>query len=137
ELEFAAGDDISSVSGRYDFSVDGGKENKQLGPIIVDWRPVIRGILEDLNGRVDIGVISARFHNILSGMIVEVARRVGEDRVVLSGGCFQNRYLLERTVQELEKEGFRVYTHQRVPPNDGGISLGQVAVAGHILTGDR
>jgi predicted NodU family carbamoyl transferase len=59
-------------------------------------------------------------------MIVETAARVGEKRVVLSGGCFQNRYLSERVIARLEAEGFRPYWHQRVPPNDGGIALGQI-----------
>ena len=53
----------------------------------------------------------------------------GETRVVLSGGCFQNRYLTERTIQRLRAEGFHPYWHQRVPPNDGGIALGQVTAA--------
>jgi len=59
-------------------------------------------------------------------MIVAVARRTEQQRVVLSGGCFQNRYLTERTIDRLSAEGFRPYWHQRIPPNDGGISLGQI-----------
>lgn len=101
--------------------------------MVLDWRPVISGIIDDLRSDLDVDVISAKFHNTLSRMILAVAGVVGVEKIVLSGGCFQNRYLLERTVRELEREGFRVYTHQRIPPNDGGISLGQVAVAGHIL----
>ena len=62
-------------------------------------------------------------------MIVEVARLVGEPKVVLTGGCFQNAYLIERTVRRLQEEGFRPYWHQRVPPNDGGIALGQIMAA--------
>jgi hydrogenase maturation protein HypF len=73
-----------------------------------------------------VGVISAKFHNTLAEIIVAVARRFGPAQVALSGGCFQNRRLLERTVGRLETEGFRPYWHQRVPPNDGGISLGQI-----------
>jgi hydrogenase maturation protein HypF len=65
----------------------------------------------------------------LAEAIVEVAKRVGEERVVLSGGCFQNRYLTERAVRRLQAEGFRAYWHQRVPPNDGGIAVGQVSAA--------
>jgi hydrogenase maturation protein HypF len=57
---------------------------------------------------------------------VDVAGRAGLERVALSGGCFQNRYLLERTVARLAAEGFRPCWPQRVPPNDGGIALGQV-----------
>ena len=62
-------------------------------------------------------------------MIVAVARQVGESRVALTGGCFQNRYLPERAIQRLIETGFRPYWHQRVPTNDGGIALGQVMAA--------
>jgi hydrogenase maturation protein HypF len=86
-------------------------------------------ILDDTSKGVSIGTISAKFHNTLAEIIVDVARRVGEERVVLTGGCFQNRYLTERTVRRLETEGLRPYWHQRVPPNDGGIALGQVFAA--------
>jgi len=61
--------------------------------------------------------------------MVRVAKACGEEKMVLSGGCFQNRYLTERTVKRLREDGFRPYWHQRVPPNDGGIALGQVAAA--------
>jgi hydrogenase maturation protein HypF len=54
---------------------------------------------------------------------------VGLERVALTGGCFQNRYLTERSFHRLQEAGFRPFTHQRVPPNDGGIALGQIAVA--------
>ncbi|MFQ5957316.1 MAG: carbamoyltransferase HypF [Candidatus Brocadiales bacterium] len=129
ELEFRACEDSLSAPAYYDFSLDNGGTNK---PIVIDWRPVISGIIDDINNRMDTGIVSAKFHNTLSKMILAVARKVEMERVVLSGGVFQNKFLLEKTSQELEKEGFRVYTHQRVPPNDGGISLGQVAVAGHL-----
>jgi hydrogenase maturation protein HypF len=68
-------------------------------------------------------------HNTLADLIVEVARQVGLERVALTGGCFQNRYLTERAFHRLQEAGFRPFTHQRVPPNDGGIALGQIAVA--------
>ena len=97
--------------------------------LVLDWRPTIQAILSDLAGGVSIGAIAAKFHNALAEAVVAVARRVGEARVVLTGGCFQNRYLTERTVRRLESEGFRPYWHQRVPPNDGGIALGQVIAA--------
>jgi len=61
--------------------------------------------------------------------VVAVAKRIGERRVVLGGGCFQNRYLTERIVNRLREEKFSPYWHQRVPPNDGGIALGQVVAA--------
>jgi hydrogenase maturation protein HypF len=75
------------------------------------------------------GEISAKFHNTLAEAIVGVAQRFGERRVVLTGGCFQNRYLAERAVTRLRTEGLQPYWHQRVPPNDGGIALGQVVAA--------
>jgi hydrogenase maturation protein HypF len=96
---------------------------------VIDWEPMISGILNDRERGVPVGRISARFHNTLAEIIVDVAERVGEERVVLSGGCFQNKYLTERTVHRLESAGFRPYWHQRVPPNDGGIALGQLFVA--------
>jgi hydrogenase maturation protein HypF len=69
-------------------------------------------------------------------MILTVARLVGESRVVLAGGCFQNRHLTERAVVRLREAGFDVLLHRQVPPNDGSISLGQVAVAAaRLLTG--
>jgi hydrogenase maturation protein HypF len=74
-------------------------------------------------------VIAARFHNALVRWILDVAQRTGVRQVVLSGGVFQNSYLVERTAEVLEAKGFRVATHQRVPPNDGGIALGQAALA--------
>jgi hydrogenase maturation protein HypF len=77
--------------------------------------------------------MAARFHNALVEGMVAVARAVGAERVALSGGCFQNRILLERAYRRLTEAGLRVYVHQRIPPNDGGISLGQVAVAAQKL----
>ena len=61
--------------------------------------------------------------------IVEVAGQVGEKQIVLSGGVFQNRYLVEHAAAALEARGFTVHTHQRVPPNDGGIALGQAVMS--------
>jgi hydrogenase maturation protein HypF len=85
--------------------------------------------LSDVKSGVAVGNISAKFHNALVEAIIAVAKSTGQNRVVLSGGCFQNRYLTERAVRRLRAEGFRPYWHQRVPPNDGGIALGQVIAA--------
>lgn len=95
----------------------------------LDWGPMLLGILSDVRVGVSHGKIAAKFHNTLVEMIVAVARRTGEERVVLTGGCFQNKYLTERAITRLREEGFRVYWHQRVPPNDGGIALGQIVAA--------
>ena len=97
--------------------------------LVLDWSPMIEAILADVKNGVSIGVISVKFHNALAEGIVAMAKRAGQERVVLSGGCFQNRYLTERAVRRLQAEGFRPYWHQRVPPNDGGIALGQVIAA--------
>ena len=98
----------------------------QQSLLVVDWSPAIRGILEDVQRSIPVPLISSKFHNMLAEAVAEVARRIGLKQVVLSGGCFQNKYLTERMIQRLEASGFRPYWHQRVPPNDGGISLGQV-----------
>jgi hydrogenase maturation protein HypF len=63
---------------------------------------------------------------------VSVAKRVAQERVVLTGGCFQNKNLVENAVRRLETEGFKPYWHQRIPPNDGGIALGQLVAASRI-----
>ena len=94
--------------------------------IVVDWKSVILGIVHDVKNSVDAALISTKFHNSLVSIVLDVAKRVGLERVVLSGGCFQNMYLTERCIASLRREGFRPYWHQRVPPNDGGISLGQI-----------
>ncbi len=109
----------------------------QPGPapaLELDWSDLIQGVIEDLCGGVSPGVISARFHNGLVEAILAVARHFGQRRVLLSGGCFQNRYLTERAVRRLREEGFQPYWHQRVPPNDGGIALGQVVAARRQIT---
>jgi hydrogenase maturation protein HypF len=95
----------------------------------IDWEPMVWGILEDLRYGTSVGLISAKFHNTLAESMVAVAKQIGETRVALSGGCFQNRYLTEQTVKRLTRAGFRPYWHQRIPPNDGGIALGQVWAA--------
>jgi hydrogenase maturation protein HypF len=97
--------------------------------LLVDWVSTVHGVLEDSRRGIDVATIAARFHNALAQAIVEVARAVAEPTVALSGGCFQNRLLTERARQGLMDAGFQVLVHRRVPANDGGISLGQVAVA--------
>ncbi len=116
ELEFAI-DPLTSEA--YPFELHEGI------PLVIDWEPAIRAILEEENA----GKIAARFHQMLAEMIVAVAQRAGQRQVVLSGGCFQNRYLTERAIDRLRADGFAPYWHQQVPPNDGGIALGQVYLA--------
>jgi hydrogenase maturation protein HypF len=99
---------------------------EQAGALILDWEPMVQEVLTDVARGVPVSRMALAFHNSLAESIVAVARRIGEERIVLTGGCFQNRYLSERTVARLRAEGFRPYWHQRIPPNDGGIALGQI-----------
>jgi hydrogenase maturation protein HypF len=108
-------------------------------PMVVDPAPLLQGVVADLLGGVDVGVISARFHNTIAAIVAEVCRagrqRTGVGRVALSGGCFQNVYLLGRTMDALERDGFEVLIHHLVPANDGGVALGQAVIANASLSG--
>jgi hydrogenase maturation protein HypF len=98
---------------------------------------LVRAVVADLHAGVPPEVIATRFHHGVADAIVRVCLMLrdstGVSVAALSGGVFQNVLLLERTVAGLEHSGFRVLTHSRVPPNDGGISLGQVAIAAASL----
>jgi hydrogenase maturation protein HypF len=143
ELEFAAESVVTDAA--YELAIDNGRwpmansNGKSEIPnpkskIVLDWARMIEAILADVAQGVCAGEIAARFHNTLVEAIISVAKKVGCLRVALSGGCFQNRYLTERTVRRLRAEGFQPYWHQRVPPNDAGIALGQVVAARRELT---
>jgi len=99
------------------------------GSLVIDWRPTVNAILDDLGKGIRPEQIAARFHAGLADGITRVAQAAGLPRVVLSGGCFQNGLLLSLARQRLEGAGFAVYSHSLVPPNDGGLSLGQAVVA--------
>ncbi len=94
-----------------------------------DWRPLVAAVVEDVARGVAPAWIAAKFHNALVEWMVQVAADAGVGQVVLTGGVFQNRYLTEHVTDALEQRGFRVFTHRQVPPNDGGISLGQAVLA--------
>ncbi len=102
---------------------------------------VFRQAVDDLLANVSPAEVSARFHLGVAHLISTIARRIRKDRklnrVVLSGGVFQNMFLLERTCRLLAADRFEVFTHQRVPPNDGGISLGQAVIANAQLESGR
>jgi hydrogenase maturation protein HypF len=91
----------------------------------VDWAPMLEALLEDVRRGTPNASISARFHNMLVEVLVAVARKAGRERVLLTGGCFQNAALTERAVKRLRHEGFSPAHHREIPPNDGGIALGQ------------
>lgn len=119
-LEFAAD---SAISGTFDF------ELRRSEKLILDWEPMISEILSELRRKVPVSILAAKFHNTLAEIIVQVAKTIGESKVILSGGCFQNAFLLERTVHRLHTQNFKAYWNQRIPTNDGGIAVGQVAMA--------
>jgi hydrogenase maturation protein HypF len=102
---------------------------------------VIRRAVEDLLEGVSPAEVAARFHLGVAHLIVSLAHHLREtrrlNRVVLSGGVFQNTFLLGSACRMLKADGFEVFTHRRVPPNDGGISLGQAAVANARLSSGR
>lgn len=108
------------------------KHNEGETEYIIDWEPMINEIMLDIS-EVNMELIALKFHNTLAEMITEVSKRSGLKKIVLSGGCFQNKYLLEKTIKLLEENDFQVYWHQRVPTNDGGISLGQTFAVSKIL----
>ena len=93
----------------------------------------IRNIVEDIRRDIDKGTIATKFHNTIILVIFEFANsirlKLGLNKVVLSGGVFQNKYLLEGAIEILQKNNFEIYSHSSVPANDGGIALGQLAVA--------
>jgi hydrogenase maturation protein HypF len=127
-LETAA---LAGIDDRYAFEIQAGE------PATLDMRPTLIDVVADLaRGRL-VGEISACFHNTLSAAIAELCSRIQVSdslhRVCLSGGTFQNAYLLERTVVELQRRGLEVFLHAMVPANDGGIALGQAVIANEVL----
>ncbi|MBA7622481.1 Carbamoyltransferase HypF [subsurface metagenome] len=127
ELEMLAADAIDKVEA-YPFSIDG-----EEGIEVVRLRELLSGLVQDVRNKISAPIISLKFHHTMAQITAEMCRLVSKDtgikRVALSGGVFQNRLLLKLTTAALQKEGFDVLTHRLVPPNDGGISLGQVVVA--------
>ena len=100
---------------------------------IADWEPLVRAVLEDRRSGLGVERISARFHNGIVNWTAKVAGRSDGATVVLSGGCFQNAVLATRIVERLSNQGLEVYTQKRVPPGDGALSLGQLAIARKTL----
>ncbi len=103
---------------------------------VIDWRPLVKCILDDLRAGRPASDIAASFHMTLVEMIVSVAHRTAQSQIVLTGGCFQNRLLMESAIDWLRAEGLAPYWPQQVPPNDGGLALGQAVWARHELARD-
>ena len=126
ELEMAidpAGDDTP-----YSFEL-----RKIDGQLLIGTRPLFEAVLTDMENGLSSGIISRRFHNGMANVLSEAARhlreRTGLNRVCLSGGTFQNLYLLTKLQALLREDGFEVLTHSEVPAGDGGLSLGQAMIA--------
>jgi hydrogenase maturation protein HypF len=126
EVEFAAG--ISDDCNEYPFSLDA----TDSGIFTVQWNEIIRSVLDDRQAGISVNDIARRFHTTLASVILNAAQKVGMKKVLLSGGCFQNMILLESTIALLRRYHFSPYWHQRIPTNDGGISVGQ-AYMYHML----
>lgn len=121
ELEFAA--DGVTDAGAHPIPLRDGE------PAIADWEPLVRALLADCARGVPAPILSARFHDALARLAEDIAVRMDLPQVVLSGGCFQNLRLAGAVRERLSARGFRVFTPRMYPPNDGGLSLGQLYVA--------
>jgi hydrogenase maturation protein HypF len=108
------------------------------GDNIIDPGLMVKAIDDDRNKGISIPIISARFHNSLAEMILEMSIRLREkhqlNRVALSGGVWQNMTLLNKAVKKLKSANFQVLLHQNIPPNDGGLALGQAVIGQKNLT---
>ncbi|GAC1429563.1 MAG: carbamoyltransferase HypF [Ktedonobacteraceae bacterium] len=116
----------------YPFAMEGEQ------PTLLDVRPMTRAIVQDIQQGISTAQIAGNFHWTVAEMLAATCVRVRQhtelQTVALSGGVFQNRLLLERLITVLEKQAFQVYTNRRVPPNDGGLALGQLAIAAALVT---
>ncbi len=132
QLEFAI--DGCTTDAIYPYLV----EQQANQPLQFDYAPMVMAILQDLQDLVSPAIISATFHNTLVAGLVDIAERLRNQypelsQIVLTGGCFQNRYLLERSIKQLQKYDFLVGYHHQLPSNDGGIAAGQIMAALRLL----
>ena len=119
-VQYAA--EACQVDDGYEYTVD------DTGlPVVLNWEPMILSLLRDARDSVSPGMIAAKVHNTMVQMILTIAKRVGLTDVILTGGCCQNRYLVEHAINTLKSAGYVPHIPWVVPPNDGGIALGQLA----------
>jgi hydrogenase maturation protein HypF len=125
ELEMIANHEVRE---EYPYQV-----HQEESPIVIDAMEIVRGVVRDLIENVSTSNISGKFHRTIASLIVTMCHLIRSkenlNRVVLSGGVFQNMLLLSLVTKDLQRSGFEVYTHHLVPSNDGGISLGQAVIA--------
>ena len=124
-----------SEHGVYPFTID----ETCNGALRINFSPMIAAISEGVQAGTELGVISMRFHNTIVGALFDICTKIDKGnaihdrrRVCLSGGCFQNAILMTKLKKLLVDKGFTVYTHSLVPPGDGGVALGQAAIAAHL-----
>jgi len=114
--------------GAYRYAID-----RDGDSFVLDFFPLVCGVVKDLQASLALAQIALRFHNTLAIAFTEMAvlirQETGLERVVLSGGCFQNGILLEGCEKELSQHGFAVFSHSLVPTNDGGVAFGQAIIA--------
>ena len=108
---------------------------------IIDWEPMIKEMIEDIHQQIPISVISAKFHLGLVNIFVQLLEKIRQEhqinKIVLSGGVFMNLFLLKNLEFQLLNHNFEVYTHKKVPANDGGIALGQLFIADHFYKNSK
>ena len=125
----------SGQPGGYDFHI----RDDESGLLRVDWKGGVAGIVSDVHAGVPAAIIAQRFHRMVAEMILEVAGRLGDEagtrRVLLSGGVFQNAWLLKALLAGFRGKKWKVLIHREVPANDGGISLGQAYYAANLTGG--
>ncbi|MBX7046755.1 MAG: carbamoyltransferase HypF [Ignavibacteria bacterium] len=107
---------------RYEFEIIKSQKNN----FSIEWKNVIKEVFFDLNNGISKETISSKFHNALVDLILKVCNLSGMQQIALSGGCFQNKFLLEKSVDMLTNNGYKVHWQSEIPTNDGGISLGQM-----------
>jgi len=127
-LEFAADETVNTY---YNFSLIEGDK------CIIDWQPMFEEIFNDLEKKIPVTEISSKFHNTLIELIITLSKRIGLKDVILTGGCFQNKFLLERTIDKLIDNRFIPSWNKQIPPNDGGISFGQAVFANHLINKEK
>jgi len=114
---------------RFEYAVHANAE----GRLEIDFRPIVLGLVKALSERRPVAEISRRFHSTIIEIVVDIcgrlSNRYGTKQIVLSGGVFLNEFLLVNSIARLQTHGYAVHHQTAVPPNDGGISLGQIAVA--------
>ncbi|MEO1240422.1 MAG: carbamoyltransferase HypF [Pseudomonadota bacterium] len=120
-LEFEAEKSETAYAYQIDIAVLG-----DGAPVQLNWTEMLAAIIADMDEKLSKATIARKFHNALADAIVAIASQARRQTVILSGGCFQNRLLLERTIARLKQTGFTPVWPKRLPPNDGGLSLGQI-----------